>query len=266
MRPTEFAPGVTKGTGTMAPADWMVRWAEGLEPTPRNLTLRSRARRRRRRQSRTFRFHIPQYLMRRAKDWADRGFKETLIDWPSLNARSKFWGDDQRAAFKNWEEIDKPARAAEGHRREHSAARVPAPRAHEGDAGQQARRAHPGAHDAAARQDRAGAGAEPEQSRDLVSARTERGHHRDSDPGRIRARSAYDPAFELATDANGRKFYRSRTGTTPTEAPAPGMPFSINFLVEPGMEHLALKAATAYQSASRRRVPPPAFPALPGEP
>ena len=28
----------------------------------------------------------------------------------------------------------------------------------------------------------------------------------------------------------------------------------------------ALKAATAYQSASKRRVPPPAFPPLPGEP
>ena len=55
-------------------------------------------------------------------------------------------------------------------------------------------------------------------------------------------------------------------GTVPTEAPPPGIPFSINFLVEPGMEHLALKAASAYQSASRRRVPPPAFPPLPGEP
>src|SRR5262249_30869054 len=33
------------------------------------------------------------------------GYKETLVDWPALNARSKFWGDDQRAAFKNWEEI-----------------------------------------------------------------------------------------------------------------------------------------------------------------
>ena len=43
---TEFAPGVTRGTGTMTAADWMVRWAEGLEPSPRNLTLRDRARRR----------------------------------------------------------------------------------------------------------------------------------------------------------------------------------------------------------------------------
>ena len=52
-----------------------------------------------------FRFHIPQYLTRRAADWQARGFTETLVDFPTLNARSKFWGDDQRAAFKNWEEV-----------------------------------------------------------------------------------------------------------------------------------------------------------------
>jgi hypothetical protein len=32
------------------------------------------------------------------------------------------------------------------------------------------------------------------------------------------------------------------------------------------MEHVAMKAATAYQSASKRRVPPPLFPPLAGEP
>ena len=52
-----------------------------------------------------FRFHMSQYLMRRAADWKARGFTETLADWAALNARSKFWGDDQRAAFKNWEEV-----------------------------------------------------------------------------------------------------------------------------------------------------------------
>jgi hypothetical protein len=79
-------------------------------------------------------------------------------------------------------------------------------------------------------------------------------------------RTAYDPTFELATDPNGRKFYRGRTGTIPTALPEPGLPFSINFLVEPGMESLALKAASAYQAASKRRIPPPAFGPLPGEP
>src|SRR4051812_2353077 len=70
-------------------------------------------------------------------------------------------------------------------------------------------------------------------------------------------RTAYDPKFELTTDANGRKVYRSVTNTEPTELPAPGLPFSINFLVEPGMEHVALKAASAYQAASKRRGAPP---------
>ena len=36
------------------------------------------------------------------------GFTETLADWAALNARSKFWGDDQRAAFRNWEEVTDP--------------------------------------------------------------------------------------------------------------------------------------------------------------
>src|SRR4030095_3746296 len=28
--------------------------------------------------------------------------------WAALNARSKFWGDDQRSAFRNWEEVSDP--------------------------------------------------------------------------------------------------------------------------------------------------------------
>jgi amidase len=79
-------------------------------------------------------------------------------------------------------------------------------------------------------------------------------------------RIAYDTTFELGTDAGGRKFYRGRTNPNPTELPPPGLPFSINFLVEPGMEQIALKAASAYQAASHRRVPPPMFGPLPGEP
>jgi DNA-binding transcriptional ArsR family regulator len=47
----------------------------------------------------TFRFHISQYLLRRAEDWKAKGYSETLIDWSTLNVRSKFWGHDQRAAF-----------------------------------------------------------------------------------------------------------------------------------------------------------------------
>ena len=56
----------------------------------------------------TFRYHIHQYLSRRAEDWEARGFSETITGFPELNARSKFWGDDHRAAFRNWEEVVDP--------------------------------------------------------------------------------------------------------------------------------------------------------------
>jgi Asp-tRNA(Asn)/Glu-tRNA(Gln) amidotransferase A subunit family amidase len=264
VKPTEFAPGVTKGTGAMSAADWMVRWAEGLEPSPRNLTLRSvlaggEA------QSRTFRFHIPQYLSRRAKDWADRGYTETLVDWPSLNARSKFWGDDQRAAFKNWEEIDNlyepPKGIADNMQRREFLQRVMMKVLQDNrlDLLIQLHTALPPG--------KIGLALEPNVNSRAISYPL--GPNAGITEILIPAgyvKVAYDPVFELATDANGRQFYRGRSGTTPTEAPAPGIPFSINFLVEPGMEHLALKAASAYQSASKRRVPPPAFRPLPREP
>jgi amidase len=57
---------------------------------------------------------IPQYLSRRAADWKALDFTETLTDFPALNARSKSWGDDQRAAFKNWEEVTDPRNALGG--------------------------------------------------------------------------------------------------------------------------------------------------------
>ena len=78
--------------------------------------------------------------------------------------------------------------------------------------------------------------------------------------------TVYDPTFELATAPEGRKFYRGKSAATPTTLPAPGLPFSFSFWAEPGMEHVVLKAASAYQAASKRRVSPPAFGALDGEP
>ena len=243
----------------------MVRWAEGLEPTPRNLTLRSLLGGGGDTGSRSFRFHIPQYLTRRAKDWADRGFKETLVDWPSLNARSKFWGDDQRAAFKNWEDMTSlfrpPKGIAENIQRREVLRRVLMKVMYENklDVLIQIHTSLPPG--------RIGLAPEPVINNRGISYPL--GPNAGLTEILIPAgyvRTAYDPKFVLATDGNGRKIYRSVTNTEPTELPAPGLPFSINFLVEPGMEHLALKAATAYQAASQRRVPPPMFPALPGEP
>ena len=266
IQPTPFAPGVTKGTGLLEPADWMVRWAEGLEPTPPNLNLRSiLAGGGEGGGSRTFRFTIAQYLTRRAQDWAEREYKETLVDWPSLNARSKFWGDDQRASFKNWEEIrdlnSPPKGIADNIQRREFLRRVIMKVIQDNklDLLIQLHTALPPG--------KIGLAAEPNAQNRAISYPL--GPNAGITEILIPAgyvRTAYDPTFELATDANGRKFYRGKTSTTPTAIPAPGLPFSINFLVEPGMEHLALKAASAYQAASKRRVPPPAFPPLPSEP
>jgi len=72
-------------------------------------------------------------------------------------------------------------------------------------------------------------------------------------------RTAYDPTFALSTD---RKRYVSVPSATPTVLPEPGLPFSLVFRAEPGQEDVLLRIASAYEAASQRRVPPPAFPPL----
>jgi hypothetical protein len=71
--------------------------------------------------------------------------------------------------------------------------------------------------------------------------------------------TVYDAKFKLSAD---RKAYESVNSDTPTPVAAPGMPFSLVFRAEPGREDVILKAASAYQAASKRRVSPPQFPPL----
>ena len=118
IRPTEFAPGKVFGTGTMAPIDYCVELAEGRIAPPANLDI---ATIQEQELAMTFRFHINQYLSRRAADWQARGFTETLADFAALNARSKFWGDDGAPAFKNWEEVTDPRNPLGGGRASTSA-------------------------------------------------------------------------------------------------------------------------------------------------
>jgi amidase len=69
----------------------------------------------------------------------------------------------------------------------------------------------------------------------------------------------------LALSKN-KKNYISINNNTPTSLPAPGLPFSLVFRADPGKEDVLLKVASAYEAASKRRIPPPAFGALRGEP
>jgi Asp-tRNA(Asn)/Glu-tRNA(Gln) amidotransferase A subunit family amidase len=260
IKPTEFAPGKTFGTGTMAPIDYLVALAEGRVPPPAKLNIRVVQQQE---ESRAFRFHFAQYAQRRAADWKARGFTETLVDFPTLNARSKFWGDDQRAAFQNWEEIEDIRNPLDGRQginerimlrellrrvdmmvmqENHLDALV---------------RLHlslpPG---------RIGLAPQPAPPGD-VRGETAYGPNAGETEVLIPAgyvRTVYDPLFVLSPD---RKRYIGTNNNTPTRLPAPGLPFSLVFRAEPGKEDVILKVASAYEAASKRRVPPPAFGPLP---
>jgi Asp-tRNA(Asn)/Glu-tRNA(Gln) amidotransferase A subunit family amidase len=258
--PTEFMPGKVFGAGTLQPIDYMVAMAEGRVPPPHNLDL---ATIQHQEMAMAFRFHISQYLSRRAADWQARGFTETLADWRALNTRSKFWGDDQRAAFRNWEEVADP-RNPHGSRqgvnerimlrellrradmmvilenRLDALVRLhtPFPPGLIGGAGQ------PGLVHNLTRESLSGPNA------GLTEVLVPAGY----------VTVAYDPVFKLSAD---RKRYVPTPSNVPTNPPAPGLPFSLVFRAEPGREDVLLEIASAYEAASRRRIPPPAFGPLP---
>ena len=259
IRPTEFLSGKVFGTGTLTPVDYLVAMAEGhIEPPP-NLDI---ATIQQQELATTFRFHIAQYLTRRAADWAALGHRESLADWAALNARSTFWGDDQRAAFRNWEEVTDPRNPLLGRQgvnerimlrellrrvdmmvllenrldvlvRLHS----PLPPGKIGGA------IEPGVPQNLRLESFYGPNAGL--SEVLVPA------------GYVQV--AYDPVLRLSAD---RMSYEPTLSDEATMIAPPGLPYSLVFRAEPGAEDMLLHVASAYEAASNRRVPPPAFPAL----
>lgn len=263
IRPTEFAPGVVHGSGTMTPVDYMVAMAEGAEPPPRNLNIRTVMSLG---FSNAMRFHISQYLVRRAADWAERGYTETLDDWATLNERSKFWADAQRAWFANWAEIDDI-------RRDHGTRqgiderikllellrRLEVKVMQENDLDVLVRLHYP------LPPGKIGLAPQP-QPEGNVRGEIRMGPYAGLTSVLIPAgyvRTVYDPAFTLSDD---QQRYVATNNNTATAVPEPGMPFSLVFRGDPGSEDMILRVASAYESASRRRVPPPAFPPLEGAP
>jgi hypothetical protein len=256
IRPTEFAPGKLFGTGTLTPIDYCVELAEGRLAPPANLdiaTIQDQE------LAMSFRFHIPQYLSRRAADWQARGFSETLCDFAALNRRSKFWGDDGRAAFRNWEDVTDPRNKLGGRQgvderimlrellrrvdmmvmlenRLDALVRLhtPLPPARIG-----------GAAESGVRQNlrlESFYGPNAGLTEVLIPA------------GYVT--TVYDPVFKLSPD---RTRYLTVAADTPTTIPEPGLPFSLVFRAEPGREDVLLRIASAYEAASKRRIPPPAF-------
>jgi Asp-tRNA(Asn)/Glu-tRNA(Gln) amidotransferase A subunit family amidase len=254
---TEFAPGVFHGSGTMAPMDYLVALTDGLIPAPENLdvaTVQQQI------LANGFRYHISQYLSRRANDWAAVGQHESLRDWRSLNERSKFWGDDQRAAFLNWEEVRDPRNPLGGRQGvdERIMLRELLRRVdmmvileNKLDALVRLHTPLPPA--------LIGGAEEPgpiEQFRQELLYGPNAGLTEILVPAGY-VQVAYDATFAL--DASKTR-YNSVASRTPTALDAPGLPFSLVFRAEPGKEDLALRVASAYEKASRRRVAPPMFP------
>jgi Asp-tRNA(Asn)/Glu-tRNA(Gln) amidotransferase A subunit family amidase len=71
---------------------------------------------------------------------------------------------------------------------------------------------------------------------------------------------AYDPVFKLSADGMRYDYVPS---DQPTKLAVPGLPFSLVFRAELGREDVALKIASTYEAASKRRVPPPKFGPIP---
>jgi hypothetical protein len=254
--PTEFAPGKVFGSGEMLPIDYCVALADGHVAPPANLDL---ATVQEQEMAMAFRFHISQYLSRRAADWAARGYTETLTDWPTLNARSKFWGDDQRAAFRNWEEVADP-RNPHGERQgvnERIMLRELLRRVdmmvileNKLDALVRLHSPWPPGLIGHAVQHNTPHNLRPESQNGPNAGLTEvlipAGY----------VTTVYDPVFKLSED--GAR-YVSSASATPTMIAEPGLPFSLVFRAEPGREDVLLEIASAYEVASKRRIPPPAF-------
>jgi Asp-tRNA(Asn)/Glu-tRNA(Gln) amidotransferase A subunit family amidase len=260
IRPTEFAPGKVFGSGDMTPIDYCVELAEGRIAPPRNLDI---ATVQQQELAMSFRFHIPQYLSRRAADWKALGFTETLADFAALNRRSKFWGDDGRASFRNWEEVTDP-RNPLGQRQgvdERIMLRELLRRLdmlvlleNRLDALVRLHTPLPPA--------RIGGANDPLGGGNNLRLETFYGPNAGLTEMLVPAgyvTEVWDPVFKLSDD---RMRYVSAPASAPTPVPPPGLPFSLVFRAEPGREDVVLKIASAYEAASNRRIPPPMFGSL----
>jgi amidase len=260
IRPTEFAPGKVFGTGSMAPVDYCVELAEGRIAPPVNLDI---ATIQEQELAMMFSFHVNQYLSRRAADWRARGFTETLAGFAALNVRSKFWGDDGRAGFKNWEEVTDPRNPLGGRQgvderimlrellRRLDMMVILESRL---DALVRLHTPLPPA--------KIGCANDPLGGRNNLRPESFYGPNAGLTEVLIPAgyvTTVYDPVFALSPDG---KRYVSVPSDTPTTPPPPGLPFSLVFRAEPGKEDVVLRIAATYEAASKRRIVPPAFGAL----
>jgi amidase len=211
-----------------------------------------------------FRFHIQQYLMQRAADWAKLGITETLTDFAALNARSKFWGDDQQAAFLNWDALADLRNPLDGRQGVNERLmlrellrRIDMMVLYENRLDAFVRMHSPWVPGLI------GHANQPRGGMHNITLESFFGPNAGLTEMLVPAGfvdTAHDPVFRLSED---RKRYVPVASSEPTKLGSPGLPFSPVFCCDPGREDVALRIASAYERASRRRVMPPRFGPIP---
>jgi hypothetical protein len=180
------------------------------------------------------------------RDWGAR-VRETLVDFPTLNARSKFWGDDQRAAFDGRTPARNRSTSASINERTQMRELL---RRDEMKVMQENHldvlvRLHnplpPG---------KIGLAPQPNEE-----TRNESGYGPNAGLTEVLipagyVQTVYDPSFAL--NAEKTRYVSVNNTTTPTTVPAPGLQWSLVFRAAPGKEDVILKAASAHQAASKR--------------
>ena len=230
---------------------YLVQVGEGKAPLSPNLNLRRVTRAP---PTRSFAFHIDQYL--------DRRGDERVTDMASLNANTKYFSDVARAGSENWVAVDDVRSDGNTERMKMREVMrlvlVKVMRENRIDVLVNPENTVP--------HQKLGGPSEPSINGRSASGATQAitallGVPEIVVPGGFN-QVVYEPKFVLN---EARNDYNAVTGDERSLLDTP-LPISVMFWAGPGNEAAVLKAASAYEAATKHRVPPPAFGPLPGEP
>ena len=230
---------------------YLVRVGEGKAPLSPNLNLRRLTLAP---PTRSFAFHIDQYL--------DRRGDERVTDMVSLNANTKYFSDAARAGSENWAAVDDVRSDGNAERLKMREVMrlvlVKVMRENGLDVLVNPENTVP--------HQKLGGPSEPTINGRSASGATQTitallGVPEIVVPAGLN-QVVYEPRFVLNAARNA---YNAVTGDERALLDTP-LPISMMFWAGPGAEAAVLKAASTYEAATKHRVPPPAFSPLPGEP
>ncbi len=222
--------------------DYLVRAAEGAAPLSADLNLRSINSSP---PTLSFSFHLAQYLLRRGD--------ATVTDWTSLNANSKYYSESRAVAMRNWEDARNIVSAGITRRvKMRDVMRLVLLNVlHRNDLDLLV---NPTITVPPVRIGYAGEPSVGNRPRGRFPTSANLGIPEITVPAGFN-RIVYDPEYVLNAD---RDDYDNVTGSRRTRLDA-ALPVGISFWAGPGDEPLVLRVASAYETATQHRRPPPDF-------